>query len=326
VATLTTLFSTAGTFKVVAHYAGDSNNLVSNSPALSQKILPSTTTSVTSNLNPALSGQTVTFTAVVSSASGPPPNGEVVTFYDGSAAVGTGALSSGVAVFSTAGLSIGSHSITAKYSGDSKLYASTSTVLRQGIDSTEKSPTTTSLTSSLNPSTYGQKVTLTATVTNTGGAPPTGRVVFSWGTTTLGGVQLDASGVATLTRANLGASLYPIVATYKGDSKNLSSASPVVNQVVNPTTSKATLTSSANNPLSGVEVTFTAKITSPTVIPTGPVSFQVGNTVVGTAQLSGGKAEFTTSSLPLGVTVVTVTYAGNSNIQGSSASVTETVR
>lgn len=71
---------------------------------------------------------------------------------------------------------------------------------------------------------------------------------------------------------------------------------------------------------------FTAKITSPTVLATGPVVFQAGKTVLGTAQPSGGKAVFTTSSLPLGSTVVTVTYAGNSNIQASSASVTQTVR
>jgi len=73
-------------------------------------------------------------------------------------------------------------------------------------------------------------------------------------------------------------------------------------------------------------VTFTAKITSPTVTPMGPVTFHVGKTVLGTAQLTAGKAVFTTSSLPLGATVVTVTYQGNSNIKASSASVKQTVQ
>ena len=72
-------------------------------------------------------------------------------------------------------------------------------------------------------------------------------------------------------------------------------------------------------------MTFTAKITSPTVVPTGPVTFKVGNTVLGTAQLSGGKATFTTSTLPVGSTIVTVTYPWNSNIASSSASITQTV-
>jgi hypothetical protein len=43
---------------------------------------------------------------------------------------------------------------------------------------------------------------------------------------------------------------------------------------------------------------FTAKITSPTVIPSGPVTFKAGTTVLGTAQVSAGKAIFATSALP----------------------------
>lgn len=65
---------------------------------------------------------------------------------------------------------------------------------------------------------------------------------------------------------------------------------------------------------------------SPTVIPSGPVTFKTGTTVLGTAQLSSGKAIFTTSALTVGSTVVKVTYNGNSNINGSSASVTQTVQ
>ena len=45
-------------------------------------------------------------------------------------------------------------------------------------------------------------------------------------------------------------------------------------------------------------MTFTAVITSPTVTAQGPVTFTVGKTVLGTAQLSSGKAKFTTSGLP----------------------------
>jgi len=42
-------------------------------------------------------------------------------------------------------------------------------------------------------------------------------------------------------------------------------------------------------------------------------------TVLGTAQLSGGKATLTISSLAVGSTTVTVTYCGDSNIAKSSA-------
>jgi hypothetical protein len=65
---------------------------------------------------------------------------------------------------------------------------------------------------------------------------------------------------------------------------------------------------------------------SPTFIPTGPVTFTAGKTVLGTAELSGGKAKLTTSTLAVGSTTVTATYSGDSNVAGSSASVTQTVQ
>ncbi len=190
--------------------------------------------------------------------------------------------------------------------------------------------TATSFISSQNPSIYGQKVTFTATVTTSGSLPPTGKVAFTWRyfseTYTVGYAKLDSSGVATLTKSNLNADAYPLTAVYSGDTNHLSSASPVVNQLVLQTTSAATIMSSLNPSTLGQAVTFSAQIASPTVMPTGPVTFTAGKTVLGTAQLSGGEATFTTSSLPTGSTVVKATYNGDSNIKSSSASVTQVVR
>jgi len=193
-----------------------------------------------------------------------------------------------------------------------------------------KSATSTSLTSSLNPSIYGQKVTWTATVTSPSSITPTGTVRFKsqffTETFTIGSATLNSSGVATLTKSNLNAATYPLTAVYAGDAANLGSTSTVLNQVVLQTTSSAKLTSSPNPTTQGQAVTFTATISSPTVIATGPVTFTAGKTVLGTAQLSGGKAKLAISSLPLGLTKVTVTYYGNSNIAKSSASVVQTVQ
>ena len=187
----------------------------------------------------------------------------------------------------------------------------------------------TTLASSLNPSIYGQKVTWTATVAPSGAIPPTGTVSFTWGSAyrryTIGTATLNSSGVATLTRSSLNAYLYPLTAVYKGDANNPGSTSAVLNQIVTQTTSAATITSSLNPSTLGQAVTFTATITSPTVTPTGPVTFTAGNTVLGTAQIAGGKAKFTTSTLAVGSTNVKATYYGNSNISKSSASVTQTV-
>ncbi len=185
--------------------------------------------------------------------------------------------------------------------------------------------TSTTLVSSLNPSVYGQAVTWTATVTTSGPVPPTRKVNFTWGSYSIGSATLNASGVATLTRSNLNADSYPLTAVYSGDVNNLRSTSAILNQVVTETTSTATLTSTPNPSVSGQAVTFTATITS-TVIPTGPVTFMVGTKVLGTAQLSGGKAKFTTSALAVGATKLIATYYGDSNIARSSASVTQTVQ
>ena len=132
--------------------------------------------------------------------------------------------------------------------------------------------------------------------------------------------------MATLTRSNLNADAYPLTAVYAGDADNLASTSAVLNQVILKTTSASAITSSPNPSTQGQAVTFTAKISSPTVIPKGPVTFTAGKTVLGTVQLSGGKATLTISLLPVGSTKVTVTYYGDSNIAKSSASVAQTVR
>jgi hypothetical protein len=129
-----------------------------------------------------------------------------------------------------------------------------------------------------------------------------------------------------LTKSNLNADTYPLTAIYLGDTNNLGSTSAIVNQVVSVATSSATLTSWPNPSASGQAVTFTAAISSPTVTATGPVTFTTGKTVLGTVELSKGKATFTTSALAAGSTSVTVTFAGDSDIKGSSASVTQVVQ
>jgi hypothetical protein len=325
-ATLTTSFASSGPYPISAKYNGDGNNQGSTSSSLSQVIIASTTTKLTSSLNPSLAGQAVTFTAAVSSTAGAPPNGESVTFHNGSGVLGTASLSGGIASLNASSLPVGIFTITATYAGDAKFAASTSPGLRQVVNSTTKSATSTALVSSLNPSIYGQKVSWTATVKTSGSVAPTGKVNFTWNGHSIGTVTLNASGAATLSKSNLNVYTYPLSAVYAGDADNVGSASTVLNQVVKQTTSTAKLISSANPSTLGQVVTFTASISSPTVTATGPVTFTSGTTMLGTSQLSGGKATFTTSTLAVGATTVKATYYGDSNIAGSSASVTETVQ
>jgi hypothetical protein len=182
-------------------------------------------TALASSLNPSVFGQTVTFTATVSSSCGTPPG--TVTFYNGSTVLATVALTSGVAKYSTAALSAGTQAIKAVYNGGTDFTISSIT-LNQTVD---QASTSTAVASSLNPSTSGKAVTFTATVTS-GGGTPTGTVTFKDGTTTLGTGTLSG-GKATFTTSTLTEGTHSITAVYGGSSNFLTSTSPALSQVVN---------------------------------------------------------------------------------------------
>jgi len=119
------------------------------------------------------------------------------------------------------------------YSGAGSFLTSTSNTLSQVVNQTEIS-TTTTLTSSANPATYGQSVTFTATVaaTGQGGGTPTGSVTFSDGQTALGSVNLTG-GVATYTTSQLTAGNHTIYAAYNA-SGNFSGSTTSLTQTINP--------------------------------------------------------------------------------------------
>ncbi len=96
-------------------------------------ILPTTTTTLTSSLNPSAPGQSITLTASVtpSTATG------TITFTDGSTNIGTATLSNGTATLTIASLALGTHSITAAYGGDANDAISTSAALSQSVLQTQ---------------------------------------------------------------------------------------------------------------------------------------------------------------------------------------------
>src|SRR2546429_8080219 len=92
-----------------------------------------TTITVTSDANPSILGQSVTFTAAVASGAGTPTG--TVTFYDSTTIIGTGTLDdTGQARFTASSLSGGSHTITASYGGDGNFNSSTSSTLTQNVN------------------------------------------------------------------------------------------------------------------------------------------------------------------------------------------------
>ncbi len=284
-----------------------------------------TTTALSSSLNPSLVGQAVTFTATVTSAAGGTPTG-TVTFKQGTTVLGTGTLSSGQATFTSTTLVAGTKNYTAAYGGDANYKTSTSTALSQTVN---KNATTTTVTSSLNPSVYGQTVTFTATVSSTVGAPPDGETVtFKRGSTTLGTGTLSG-GIATLSTNALTVGTPSITAQYATDPKFLASTSAAITQTVSKAATTSSLVSAPNPSAVGQSVTFTVTLTSSTgAIPTGSVSFKQGTTTLGTGTLDAtGTATFSTTTLTAGSHAITAVYAATTNFLAStSTSVTQVVQ
>ena len=113
----------AGTYNVTATLTG-----TTLTATFALKNTASTSTAVGSSLNPSLLGQSVTFTATVTSAGGTPTG--TVQFKDGVNNLGTPVTlnGSGQATFTTSSLTAGTHTISAVYSGDTLFGGSTGTL------------------------------------------------------------------------------------------------------------------------------------------------------------------------------------------------------
>jgi len=312
-ASLNVVSFSAGSHSITTAYSGDANFTSCASSVLTQQVnLIGTQTTLTTSANPSLSGQALTLTATLTPAYPGNPSG-TVTFYDGTAVLGSGTVSGGVASFTTSALSTGAHSITAAYSGDQNFSGSTSTALNEAV----QNGTATALVSSVNPSTYGQQVIFTATVTSTSGTPQ-GTVTFTANNKFLGTVKL-ISGTAILGVSSLNTGSTPILATYAGSNLFHGSTGTVV-QVVNGVPTTTTITGSTPNPsIYGQPVTFTASVTATSGTPTGTIRFRTGTTQLGQATLVNGVASITTTpgQMTGGADAIVATYAATAQFAGS---------
>jgi streptogramin lyase len=187
-----------------------------------------------------------------------------------------------------------------------------------GTGVASKTATTTALASSANPSSFGESVTFTATVTASSGPTPTGTVNFYHLTTLLGSGTLSG-GVATFTTSKLPLYTTHIHAVYLGSADDAGSTSATIAQVVLYST-KTTLTSSPNPSTVGQAVTFKATVTAAAgATPTGTVDFYHYATLLGSGTLSGGVATFTTSKLPQATSHIHAVYVGSSTDETSTS-------
>jgi uncharacterized protein (TIGR03437 family) len=296
-----------------AVYSGDTTFNGSNI-TITQTVnaLQSTTTTLSSNLNPSISGQSVTFTATVTSgATG------TVTFSIDSVNQPAVVLSGNQATLMVSNLSVGTHQIGAAYSGDTNFLPSSTTTLTQTVNSPPAGTVT--LTPSANPSVVNHSVTFTAAVSS--GA--TGTITFSIDGAAQAPVAVSNS-QAQLATSTLSVGTHLIVAAYSGDTHFSPATSNPLSQVVNSLATPTVNLISSNNPaILGQTVTFTATVTSGA---TGTVTFTVDSVAGSAIPLSGTQAQLIISTFTLGNHTVSASYSGDQNYSpGASNIVTQVV-
>jgi phospholipase C len=233
VATFETSTLTAGQHNITARFQANAT-FATSAGGLSQTVqIQSTVTMTSATPSPATYGEALTLAAnVATSSGGPVPTGKV-SFAFGKMALGSATLNaSGNATLALtqAKLTSGSDSVTASYAGNAVYIAGVSSPLAVTVT---PGPSTSAVASSLNPSSFGQPVTFTATVTSSTGLIPSGKVQFKDGKTVLSAVALNASGVATFTTHTLATGSHSITAVFVGSLNFSGSISPILTQTVN---------------------------------------------------------------------------------------------
>ncbi|MFG2533013.1 Ig-like domain repeat protein [Streptomyces sp. NPDC048516] len=293
-----------------------------------------TETAVSSTPDPAVVGEPVAFTAVVTGV--PPTTGTpsgIVTFDfgDGSAPV-PAALADGTATVSHVYTDAAAtpYAVTATYGGDVFFTPSS------GTDSqvVEEASTTTTVQSSPDPSVAGQDVTLVARVTSVapGDGAPTGTVTFDFGDGTPTVTAPLSGGAATVTHAYPDAAVapYTITAAYSGDG-NFTASTGTDTQTVQQASSATGVSLAPSPSVAGQPVTVTATVTTVPPgagTPTGSVTFDFGDgTAPVTAPLVDGVAAVDHAYADAAATsyTVTATYNGDGNIAASTGTAAQTV-
>ena len=260
-----------GTHTITASYSGD-NSL--NSSVTAQPLF-FTVTKGTAFLNISASQtaiaatQQVLFHAFIGGSAGTIPPTGTVQFMDGSAPLGspisitTPPPGANPQVDLQALLSVGSHSISASYSGDGNYgSASALTPVPVTVTAASGSPTQTVLTTGSSSPTVGQVVNYTVSVSGSQSTPvPTGTVQLMNGELgPLAAAVTLSNGYATIPIQWTFGGSQSLSAQYSGDSNFAASASTPILVTVKPATPSITLSASSPTLNSGSQVSLTATV------------------------------------------------------------------
>lgn len=167
--------------------------------------------------------------------------------------------------------------------------------------------------------TYGKATTVVATVT---GDEPTGTVTVSKGATVLGTAPVTGGTARITLRATaLGAGSHTLTLAYSGDDAN-AAASATVGASIAKARSTVKATVSPTKPKSGSRPTVKVTVTVPGVTAAGKVVVVRGGKTVASGTLKAGKVNIKLPKQGAGSQKLTVKYAGNANVAGSSKALT----
>ena len=180
-------------------------------------------------------------------------------------------------------------------------------------------------------SSYGQSVTLTATVAaEYGSAPPTGTVTFFDGPYPIGSSSVVTSGgatTATLTTATLAVGTHEFAAVYSGSSSDVAGNSSQLEEAVATQTPTVALTAPSSTFVGApTELVATVSPAAPAPsTPTGIVAFFEGSDLLGFAPVAtgdgGATATLSTTSLGVGASdSITALYEGDPSFAAATSS------
>ena len=291
-----------------------------------------TTTAVSASANPSSVGQPMMFTATVANASvpgGSTPTGAVQFAIDGGSYGKPVSLNGGTASISDGALTVGSHTITAVYQPANSTFASSTS---NSFKETIANATTTTVSSSASPSSFGQPVTFKATVANAtvpGGTTPTGAVQFVIDGASYGQTVPLSGGTASINDAALAAGSHTITAVYQPVGTFAGSTSASFKETITVDATTTTVSSSASSSSFGQPVTFTATVANATVpggsTPVGSVQFKIDGAAYGTpVTLSNGMAVISDAALAAGSHTIAATFLPSTGSFSTSTSPTGT--
>jgi len=329
IASVATATLTYGPHTITATYSGDAAKYITGSHAsLTQDVQTPSTTLLTSDSNPSIFGNPVTFTVTVPTIGAVAATGTVSILEAGlTAPLGTVTLAGNPATgeFKTSSLAVRSYTITASYPGDSYYGPSTSNTVTQQVVLAQ---TITTLSAKPNPGIAGAPVAITAAVTLADGTTPvkSGTVTFAdtsnGATVTLGSASLTSAGTAAISPL-LAPGVHSIVATFAATANAAGSVSAAYSLNVNQAATSTAVTATPSTALVDTAVTLTATVTSiGGGTPTGTVTFSANGAQIGSpaALNAAGVATMTDSALAVASYTITAVYSGDLDDQVSTGS------